>query len=167
MVGTKIRGAVHTACKARVDSGSNFVRDYTPVPSAEAVERVSEALRAPALQPIIAYERPSKLNKTEAAYFEHLKARQRLGEFRRVDAHPEHLRLADSTFYVPDFRAITVAGVVEFHEVKGFLREDSWAKLKIAVEMHPYRFLIVRLAKGSSLKAPRWAIDEVGERAPR
>jgi hypothetical protein len=117
--------------------------------------------------PVIAYERPSKLNKTEAAYFEHLKARQRIGEFRRVDAHPEHLRLADSTFYIPDFRVVTVAGVIEFHEVKGFLRDDSWAKLKIAVEMHPYRFLIVRLAKGSSLKAPRWTVDEVGERAPR
>jgi hypothetical protein len=84
-----------------------------------------------------------------------------------VDAHPEHLRLADSTFYIPDFRVVTVAGVIEFHEVKGFLRDDSWAKLKIAVEMHPYRFLIVRLAKGSSLKAPRWTVDEVGERAPR
>jgi hypothetical protein len=141
--------AVHSPCPTQ--------RGQAAVPLAE----VKQA------HPVIAYERPSKLNKTEAAYFEHLKARQRIGEFRRVDAHPEHLRLADSTFYIPDFRVVTVAGVIEFHEVKGFLRDDSWAKLKIAVEMHPYRFLIVRLAKGSSLKAPRWTVDEVGERAPR
>lgn len=162
MIGAKVRGAVHTACEEQRRVAANVDTFQRAV---EAYKTIGPAAQQP---PVVAYERPSKLNKTEAAYFEHLKARQRIGEYRRVDAHPEHLRLADSTFYVPDFRVIVAAtGVIEFHEVKGFLRDDSWAKLKIAVEMHPYRFLIVRLAKGNSLKAPQWTINEVGERPPR
>lgn len=48
------------------------------------------------------------------------------------------LRLADSTFYTPDFMVRWPTGLVEFHEVKGFLRDDAAVKFKVAAEMFPW-----------------------------
>jgi hypothetical protein len=43
------------------------------------------------------------------------------------------LKLADNTRYTPDFLVIR-EDRIEAHEVKGFMRDDAWVKLKVAAE---------------------------------
>lgn len=80
-------------------------------------------------------------NKTEAAYESTLKARQDVVWYRFEGFK---LRLADNTFYTPDYAVMLDSGQIECHEVKGFWQDDARAKIKIAAEMHPFRFLAVR-----------------------
>lgn len=87
--------------------------------------------------------RDGEMNKTEAAYAATLAARKLAGEIDRYDFEAVKLRLADRTFYTPDFRVILADGTEEFHEVKGFWEDDAKVKIKVAAELHPYRFVAV------------------------
>lgn len=102
-----------------------------------------------------------KMNGTEAAYASVLMARKLAGEIDRFDFEPEKLRLANNTYFEPDFRVITIDGFIEFHEVKAcdrdgnFLCEDdARVKWKVAAEQHPmYGFRMCgRLAKSAGWK---------------
>jgi hypothetical protein len=84
------------------------------------------------------------MNRLELAYAQHLEAKRLRGEIQRWDREPVKLRLADLTYYAPDFRVITADGTEEYHETKGFMRDDANVKLKVAAELHPYRFYLVR-----------------------
>ncbi|MGH7243631.1 MAG: hypothetical protein ACREJD_09465 [Phycisphaerales bacterium] len=53
-------------------------------------------------------------------------------------------RLADSTFYTPDFAVMLADGTVEIHEVKGFWEDDARVKIKVAAELYPFRFRAFR-----------------------
>ena len=99
------------------------------------------------------------MNKTEAAYASHLMARKLVGEIERFDFEPEKFRLADRTYYTPDFRVILMQdGTVEFHEVKGFWEDDARVKIKVAAELHPYRFVAVKpIAKKHG---GGWSVEE-------
>ena len=87
------------------------------------------------------------MNKTEAAYAAHLTLLTVEWLFESVK-----LRLADRTWYTPDFLVIDrglALPVLAFHEVKGgFIREDAWIKFKIAKELFPmFRFIAVQKTK--------------------
>jgi len=86
-----------------------------------------------------------EMNKTEAAYDAHLAALQYAGRvlWRRFEGLK--LRLADNTFYTPDFAVMAADGVMECHEVKGFWQDDARAKIKIAAGMYPFRFIAVKV----------------------
>lgn len=86
-----------------------------------------------------------QLNKTEAAYDKHLALMQHAGEIQWRKFEGLKLRLADNTFFTPDFAVMAADGVMECHEVKGFWLEDARAKIKIAADMYPFRFLAVRV----------------------
>jgi hypothetical protein len=88
------------------------------------------------------------MNKTEAAYYQYLLELKRTGKIRDVSYECEKLKLAKSTYYTPDFRVILCTGEVEFHETKGFWRDDARVKIKVAATLHPYRFYIVQKKKG-------------------
>ena len=65
-------------------------------------------------------------------------------------AHHEavKLRLADKTFYTPDFVVIRADGGIELHEVKGHWEDDARVKIKVAATQHPwFRFLAVKAGK--------------------
>ncbi|HGO6068482.1 TPA: hypothetical protein ACK3Q6_001620 [Burkholderia cepacia] len=85
-----------------------------------------------------------RMNKTEAAYADVLAARLHIGEILwfRFEAHK--LRLADKTFYTPDFTVINAAGQTEYHEVKGRWTDKARAKTKVAAEQYPYRFIAIQ-----------------------
>ena len=83
-------------------------------------------------------------NKTEASYEALLSARQHAGEVAWFRFEGLKLRLADNTFYTPDFAVMRADGQIECHEVKGHWMDDARAKIKIAAEMYPFRFLAVR-----------------------
>lgn len=84
-------------------------------------------------------------NKTEAAYEATLKVRQAAGDVLWYRFEGLKLRLADNTFYTPDYAVMLASGQIECHEVKGFWQDDARAKIKIAAEQYPFRFLAVRV----------------------
>lgn len=84
------------------------------------------------------------MNKTEAAYRDLLRDAQSLGDVQWFRFEGLKLRLADNTFYTPDFAVMAADGVIECHEVKGFWRDDARAKIKIAAEQYPFRFKAVQ-----------------------
>lgn len=85
------------------------------------------------------------MNKTEAAYARLLETMKAEGKVAWYKFEGMKLRLADKTFYTPDFAVMNADGVMEMHEVKGFWRDDARAKIKIAADMYPFRFIAVRM----------------------
>lgn len=89
--------------------------------------------------------KPGQMNKTEAAYDAHLALLEAAGEilWRRFEGIK--LRLADNTFYTGDFAVMSADGVIEIHEVKGgFWMDDARAKIKIAADQYPFRFIAMK-----------------------
>lgn len=85
------------------------------------------------------------MNKTEAAYDAHLETLHRAGQIAWRKFEGLKLRLADNTFYTPDFAVMASDGVMECHEVKGFWQDDARAKIKIAADLYPFRFIAVKV----------------------
>ena len=97
------------------------------------------------------------MNKTEAAYDSHLAQLQHDGVIKWRKFEGLKLRLADNTFYTPDFAVMAADGVIECHEVKGFWQEDARAKIKIAADMYPFRFIAVRV--NPKREGGGWAVE--------
>ena len=85
-----------------------------------------------------------EMNATERDYGAELEQRRRAGEVLWYRFEGIKLRLADSTFYTPDFAVQLVDGTLECHEVKGHWQDDARVKIKVAAEMYPLRFVAVR-----------------------
>ena len=98
------------------------------------------------------------MNKTEAAYAATLDARRHAGEVAWFKFEGIKLRLADNTFYTPDFAVMLADGVLEMHEVKGFWQDDARAKIKIAADLYPLRFKAVRA--NPKKDGGGWSIEE-------
>lgn len=81
-----------------------------------------------------------QMNKTEAAYGAHLWLLKSRGLVVWYKFEGIKLRLADNTFYTPDFAVMGEDMVMELHEVKGFWQDDARAKIKIAADLFPFRF---------------------------
>ena len=98
------------------------------------------------------------MNKTEAAYFDYLHQRMLLREVIWYAFECLKFRLADNTWYIPDFTVILASGEIELHEVKGFWRDDARVKIKVAAEMYPWRFLAVKRQR------QQWEFEMVGKK---
>lgn len=83
------------------------------------------------------------MNDTEAAYGRHLELRKAAGEVLWYAFEGIKFRLADSTFYTPDFSVMLANNEIEIHEVKGFWQDDARVKIKVAAEMYPFKFIAV------------------------
>lgn len=90
-----------------------------------------------------------KMNKTEEAYAALLEKRKQAGEVAWFKFEAIKLRLADATFYTPDFAVMLTDGLMEMHEVKGFWMDDARAKIKIAAELYPFRFVALKRKAGA------------------
>jgi len=99
-----------------------------------------------------------KMNQTEAAYAEHLRALQHAGEILWFRFEGIKLRLADNTFFTPDFAVMAADGVMEMREVKGFWQDDARAKIKIAADQYPFRFIAVKAKPKRD--GGGWAVEE-------
>ncbi len=84
------------------------------------------------------------MNKTEAAYAVTLELRKHAGEVSWFKFEGLKFRLADNTFYTPDFAVMLSSGALEAHEVKGHWMDDARAKIKIAADMYPLRFVAIQ-----------------------
>lgn len=87
------------------------------------------------------------MNQTESAYAQLLETRKRAGEVVWYRFEGLKLRLADATFYTPDFAVMLEDGTLECHEVKGHWTDDARVKIKVASEMYPLRFIAIRRVK--------------------
>ncbi len=84
------------------------------------------------------------MNQTEKAYDAYLELLQRAGEIQWRRFEGITLKLADDTRYTPDFCVLASDNVLEMHEVKGFFREDSKIKIRVAATMYPFRFIVIK-----------------------
>lgn len=80
------------------------------------------------------------MNKTEAAYSATLEGRKSLGSVSWFKFEGVKLRLADNTFYTPDFFVMLTSGELECHEVKGYWQDDARVKIKVAADLYPFQF---------------------------
>jgi very-short-patch-repair endonuclease len=104
-----------------------------------------------------------EMNHTEEKYSRHLQDRLLCGEIRWWAFECWKLRLADNTFYTPDFIVVDNALRIEAHEVKHWWRnagrtgweEDARVKIKVAADMHPIRFVAATLMEDQS-----WSFEE-------
>lgn len=98
------------------------------------------------------------MNKTEAAYAQALQIRKHAGEIVWYRFEGIKFRLADNTFYTPDFAVMLADGAMECHEVKGFWQDDARAKIKIAADQYPFRFVAVTAKPKKA--GGGWAMEE-------
>ena len=85
------------------------------------------------------------MNKTEEAYAKHLEQRCHAGEVAWFKFEGLKFRLADNTFYTPDFAVMLANGQMEMHEVKGaraIFADDAKVKVKVAAELYPFPFVV-------------------------
>jgi hypothetical protein len=84
------------------------------------------------------------MNKTEKQYAGHLEQKKFAGKILWFGFEAIKLRLADNTFYTPDFAVMAADGVIELHEVKGFWTDDARVKIKVAADKFPFRFMAMK-----------------------
>jgi len=69
------------------------------------------------------------------------------------------LRLADNTFYTPDFAVMLANGQLEMHEVKGGCwTDDARVKTKVAADQYPFR--IIGVTKLPAKAGGGWKVEE-------
>ncbi len=84
-----------------------------------------------------------QMNKTERAYAAHLDMMKTGGVVLWWGFETFKIRLAQATFYTPDFFVLFFTGKWEVHEVKGHWEDDARVKIKVAAEHIPMRFVAV------------------------
>jgi hypothetical protein len=102
--------------------------------------------------------KPGERNKTEAAYEQQLTTLYHAGMIYGFKFEGIKLKLADNTFWTPDFIVFANDGVVELHDTKGttsksradgskekvpWIEEDAKIKLKLVAELFPFRVFAV------------------------
>jgi hypothetical protein len=65
------------------------------------------------------------------------------------------LRLADKTWYTPDFPVVHSDHHLAFYEVKGFWRDDARVKIKVAAEQYP-QFVFI----AATIDHGQWQFEE-------
>ena len=98
------------------------------------------------------------MNKTEARYAQWLEYRRQAGQVAWFKFEGLKLRLADNTFYTPDFAVMLATGEMECHEVKGHWMDDARAKIKIAADLYPFRFLGIK--EKTKREGSGWLIED-------
>lgn len=101
---------------------------------------------------------PGDMNKLEQQYAAHLEGLKLLGGVESFWFDALKLRLADNTFYTPDFLVQKIDGHLEVHEVKGFWEDDARVKIKVAAAMFPFRFVAVTAKRKKD--GGGWSLEE-------
>lgn len=86
-----------------------------------------------------------QMNETEKRYAAILDIKQKAGEVLWYKFEGLKLRLADNTFYSPDFFVMTNDYELQVHEVKGsaaIFEDDAKVKVKVAADMYPFKFFV-------------------------
>lgn len=94
------------------------------------------------------------MNKTETEYARLLELCKHDGTVLWWKFEGVKLRLADNTFYSPDFAVMMANGQLEMHEIKGFWQDDAKVKIKVAADMYPFKFVAIKNTK------KKWVTEE-------
>lgn len=97
-------------------------------------------------------------NKTEQEYEMYLESLKQSQKILWYTFEGVKFRLADNTFYTPDFSVMLSDGTIEIHEVKGFWTDDARVKIKVAADKYPFRFLAIK--KKPKKSGGGWEIEE-------
>ena len=89
------------------------------------------------------------MNKLEKKYADNLELKRLAGEIVSWKYEPREFELAHRCTYTPDFEVVFSVGMqddrIEYHETKGWMRDDAAVKLKVAARMFPqYTFVLVK-----------------------
>jgi hypothetical protein len=103
------------------------------------------------------------MNKTEAEYNSELDLQKRVGQIEWFMFEGIKLRLADNTFYTPDFFVMLPDGTLQAHEVKGVWEDAARIKIKVAASLYPIQFIAV--LKRSRKDGGGWTYQEFEDRA--
>lgn len=98
------------------------------------------------------------MNATERRYAAHLEQRRHVGEIAWFRFEGMKFRLADNTFYTPDFAVMLATGELECHEVKGHWQDDARVKVKVVADQYPLRFIAV--TANTQKSGGGWAVEE-------
>jgi hypothetical protein len=98
-----------------------------------------------------------RMNKLEAQYAEHLETLRREGKILKWRFEEMKFRLADRTWYTPDFYVQMPDGAVEIHEAKGFWQDDARVKIKAVAEHFP-EFVFVAVQRKNHM----WMQEKFG-----
>ena len=91
-------------------------------------------------------KRDGSMNKTEEAYASVLEGLKQAGQITWYKFEALKVKLADRTYYTPDFLVMRADGLLEMHEVKGGIwQDDARVKIKVAAEQFPFRFVAVKM----------------------
>ena len=101
---------------------------------------------------------PGRMNKTEERYSWELEARKRAGEVLWWAFEPVKLRLAEKTFYSPDFLVVLADCTMEMHEVKGHWEDDARVKIKVAAQAYPM-FGFVAVQPEAMKRGGGWRVE--------
>ena len=100
------------------------------------------------------------MNQLEKAYADLLEEKKRDGEILSWRYEAVRLKLANLTYYTPDFLVIDQEGNVEFHEVKGFWMDDARVKIKVAAEQYPEFYFLAVQREGTKKAGYTWRQEE-------
>ena len=78
----------------------------------------------------------SGMNRLEAAYADRLTLLLHTHNIAAWWYQPLKFRLADRTYYTPDFLVQRCDGTLELHETKGWMRDDANVKLKVTAALY-------------------------------
>jgi len=119
-----------------------------PVAKSATVRKAPQARGRRPQNRLVGYD-ADRMNKTEAKYAEHLENQRRAGKILFWRYESVKFRLADRTWYTPDFYIMRPDGTIEIHETKGWMEEDANVKIKTTAEQFPeFMFVLVKLNKG-------------------
>ena len=99
-----------------------------------------------------------EMNKTEAEYNAHLEVLKAAGDIVWFKFEGMKFRLADNTFYTPDFAVMLANGQLQAHEVKGRWEDDARVKIKVAASLYPIQFIAVQ--KRAKKNGGGWVTEE-------
>lgn len=131
--------------------GGGFLSKKAPAP-ASATSNPKQRMQA------LGRLKTGERNDTETKYGDHLHARMIAGEVVWYRFEGVKFRLADNTFYTPDYAVMLADGQLEAHEVKGHWVDDARVKIKVAASMYPIRFLAVKPKRKKD--GGGWEIEE-------
>jgi len=93
---------------------------------------------------------PGVMNQLEQRYATHLSNGMLRGTVAAWWFEPMKLRLADRTYYSPDFLVMKPDGGLELHECKGFMMDDAAVKLKVTASTYwIFPVYLVKETKGT------------------
>jgi hypothetical protein len=101
--------------------------------------------------------KPGERNKLEASYEAHLELLKKAGKIWDYKFEGMKLRLANNTWFTPDFVVFSAEGAVELHDTKGtknkklkggcikapWCEADAKLKMKVIADLWPFKMLVI------------------------